>query len=535
MENDLWLDQIDSTPIVEPEPRFEAPEPVVDEFMAPSKSPKWYNILTTGRMFYTEKGVPTKENPTKTINIPLSQFHGLRTSQHLQKGFADVKIVQLRAGAGGNGSILFFRDAGRAIGPPDGGDGGEGGSVFVQAVPGISSLHKLKVRYSAGDGGKGAGRHLDGPRGQDVVISVPVGTVVRWIPDTELIKDSEEGGTSSVDAEIIDGCVFLPRESGFAIKEGEFVSGNDGKVKYSAHQLKVMEKAKKKKQSTTTDKETDDQPIRSPWLFKEKDEAYHRSKDWFQDLDKKMQKYDAQVAREEQYTDVFPLEGVDLSKPSKKPLLLLQGGKGGLGNMHFLTKEIRNPRFAKPGRPALKASFMFELKLLAEFGLVGLPNSGKLTLLNALTNANSRVGHWQFTTLQPKIGTIPGADKDLKIADIPGIIEGAATCPEKPRGMGVEFLRHIERSQNLVFVISLEKSPKDDLDVLLAELQFGRDRLKGKRTLVVATKADLAPEDVFVAFRQYVKHKLNCATVPVCALKKENVQSVFRHLDAMKE
>ncbi|KAG7694580.1 hypothetical protein KL930_003898 [Ogataea haglerorum] len=211
-------------------------------------------------------------------------------------------------------------------------------------------------------------------------------------------------------------------------------------------------------------------------------------RDFFVDLNERVRLYDEDQRRHELMQDVFPIQGIDFAEPTKEPVLVLRGGQGGMGNMHFLTSNIRNPRFAKIGRSGLEQNFIFELKLLADLGLVGLPNAGKSTLLRAISNARPRVGHWEFTTLQPTIGTIQLRidQPPFTVADIPGVVKGAS----ENRGMGLTFLRHVERSGGLVFVISLgSNNPVEDLQVLLQEM--GPQRMKNKNVLIVATKADL--------------------------------------------
>ncbi|ODV75495.1 putative GTPase MTG2 CYBJADRAFT_166225 [Cyberlindnera jadinii NRRL Y-1542] len=405
------------------------------------------------------------------------------------QGFTDVRCIRLRSGNGGDGCVSFFRDAGRAVGPPDGGDGGRGGDIYVQAIEGLTSLNKLKQSYIAGDGQPGKARQLDGAKGKDIVITVPVGTVIKWMPDPKVLKEQLE-----VKEEV---------EWEMTAKEGK-----DDLYEPTLLQLK-----------------RDSYSVGEGWLFKDKDkdEQWHRSKDHFVKLDKKVQKYDSKIISSEEHGDLFPLNGLDLNKANEMPILLVRGGAGGLGNMHFLTNNIRNPRFSKKGRSHLEAHFLFELKLLADLGLVGLPNAGKSTLLRAISNATPRVGHWEFTTLQPSIGTIPlGVDKEsFTVADIPGIIKGAS----QNKGMGIDFLRHIERSGGLVFVISLgNDDPIADLNILLQELG---DRVTGKNVLIAATKADIEGSyEKFQALRAYVEGK-DWKIVPVCALKKENVEQLI--------
>lgn len=408
------------------------------------------------------------------------------------QNFADLRLIQLESGKGGDGCVSFFRDAGRAIGPPDGGDGGDGGSVYVQAISGLNSLHKLRSRYVGGAGANGAARQLDGGSGKDVLITVPVGTTIRWMPED--VKSEEE----FVDVK--------------AIGRGK--------------NMDYIQLFREQPEDT--------------WIFKEKDREYHYGKEWFNSLNKTVKTYDDNMREQEIYGDVIPFAGIDLSKPSERPVKLLEGGNGGLGNMHFLTQEVRNPRFCKRGRKGLTGNFLFELKMLADFGLVGLPNSGKSTLLNAILRANSKVGHWEFTTLLPLIGTITSENlqvDNFTVADIPGIIEGAASCPELPKGMGSEFLRHIERSNILVFVVSLENDPKRDLEILLGELKFGKDRLQGKRVVVLSTKADLVDDNQkYDEFKNHVKQVLGeAAVIPICAKKGQNVDRVVDILTKYKQ
>ncbi|ODV97662.1 hypothetical protein PACTADRAFT_73369 [Pachysolen tannophilus NRRL Y-2460] len=407
------------------------------------------------------------------------------------KTFQDLKFIKMRSGKGGNGAVSFLREANRSRGPPNGGDGGSGGNIYVQAVEGINSLHKLKTKYVAGDGSSGQKNQLDGKNGDDVIITVPVGTVIKWYPDINRLKQLS---FTAKQAAVVAKCI------------GSF--RGDVRPRFIQFFRKSYEVGK-------------------GWLFKDKDEEYHLTRDFFQKLAKKIKVYDQEQYNDELVNDIFPLEGIDLSKPTKEPVLLLRGGRGGMGNMHFLTPDIRNPRFAKMGRNSIEANFLFELKLLADLGLVGLPNSGKSTLLNAISNKRSKVGHWKFTTLQPIIGTIVSKSLVYKnsftVADIPGIIEEASL----DKGLGLKFLRHIERSGGLVFVISLENDPIADLKILLKEL--GPKRLEGKRILIVGTKADLeGSEKNFKALQNFTANELQlkCKLAPCCAMKAENVEAI---------
>lgn len=306
-----------------------------------------------------------------------------------------------------------------AAGPANGGDGGSGGNIYIQAVRGETSLHKLARRsiIKAGRGRNGQGKTRGGERGPDIVIQVPVGTVVREIERIDPVADEEtlqklEAGKEEGD-------------------EDEAV--HTGPYKWD----------------------------RSKWLL-----------------------YPA-VTKEDIATAEFPSYpkarrsqlsmsqvpgpiSLDLSKPMEKPLLLAAGAVGGLGNPHFVTRSVPRPKFATKGETGMSITLSLELKLLADVGLVGLPNAGKSTLLRALSNSRTRIGSWAFTTLQPNIGTVildnhrgrprtvseyeTGEPRThISIADIPGLIQGA----HLDRGLGISFLRHVERARVLAFVIDL--------------------------------------------------------------------------------
>lgn len=262
--------------------------------------------------------------------------------------FADVAYLEACAGKGGDGCMAFLREKFRPDGGPAGGDGGRGGSVLVRASANTTSLHNVpsRVRGENGESGKGKLRH--GRNGKDIVLSVPVGTVVmRRVDDPASESDSDMS-----DAE--------------------------------------------------------DSP-----------------------------------ATYEQIADLAD-DGASL--------LLSEGGKGGKGNARFVTSTERAPRHTTPGETRAPLHFQLELKTLADIGLVGLPNAGKSTLLRAVSNAHPKVAPYPFTTLNPFVGVIEYRDYHrLSMADIPGLIAGA----HLNRGLGHQFLRHIERSRVLVYVVDL--------------------------------------------------------------------------------
>ncbi len=175
-------------------------------------------------------------------------------------------------------------------------------------------------------------------------------------------------------------------------------------------------------------------------------------------------------------------------------VVLLEGGRGGLGNIHFKSSTNQTPRYAQPGEPEKEMSVIMELKILADVGLVGFPNAGKSTLLSVVSAAKPEIADYPFTTLVPNLGMVPYYDqKSFVMADIPGIIEGA----HEGRGLGHRFLRHIERNSVLLFMIPIDSDDvKKEYEVLLNELKMFNPELLDKQRVLAVTKCDMADEQM---------------------------------------
>ncbi len=180
-------------------------------------------------------------------------------------------------------------------------------------------------------------------------------------------------------------------------------------------------------------------------------------------------------------------------------MIMLKGGRGGLGNWHFRTATLQTPRFSQPGEPRIEKTVILQLKVLADVGLVGFPNAGKSTLLSVLSAAKPEIADYPFTTLVPNLGIVPYRDnKSFVMADIPGIIEGAS----EGRGLGLRFLRHIERNSILLFMIPADS---DDIvkeyNILLNELKQYNPELMDKQRILAITKCDILDEELTAALK----------------------------------
>lgn len=173
---------------------------------------------------------------------------------------------------------------------------------------------------------------------------------------------------------------------------------------------------------------------------------------------------------------------------------LLRGGRGGLGNWHFKSATNRTPRYAQPGEPAIEKSIIMELKLLADVGLVGFPNAGKSTLLSSISAARPKIADYPFTTMEPQLGIVSyRGDQSFVMADIPGIIEGAS----EGKGLGLRFLRHIERNAVLLFIVPADADDiKAQYDILVGELEHFNPQLADKPRVLAISKSDMLDEEL---------------------------------------
>lgn len=286
--------------------------------------------------------------------------------------FVDYAKVHVRSGNGGRGSVSFRREKYVPRGGPDGGDGGRGGHVIFRATKELNTLLDFRYRreYSAENGHHGQKKKMHGRNGEDLVISVPVGTI---------IKDSGNGEIQS-----------------------------------------------------------------------------------------------------------------DLTADGAEAILA-KGGRGGLGNSHFATATRQAPRFAQPGEEGEEKWLTLELKLLADVGLIGLPNAGKSTLISVISSARPKIADYPFTTLVPNLGVVKyGNHRSFVVADIPGLIEGA----HRGAGLGFQFLRHVERTSTLLHLVDVsehaEGDPVENLLKINKELELYSEVLSEKPQFVVGTKLDIA-------------------------------------------
>jgi len=179
--------------------------------------------------------------------------------------------------------------------------------------------------------------------------------------------------------------------------------------------------------------------------------------------------------------------------------ILAKGGRGGLGNTHFESSTNQAPRYAQPGEPGIEEEFILELKVLADVGLVGLPNAGKSTLLLVVSAAKKKIADYAFTTLVPSLGIVSYRDdKSFVMADIPGIIEGA----HEGKGLGIRFLRHIERNSMLLFIVPADsKNIKEEYEILVNELKMYNPELLDKRRVMAISKSDMLDEELMNEIR----------------------------------
>jgi GTPase len=386
--------------------------------------------------------------------------------------FIDEIKIYAKAGHGGKGCVAFHREAFVPKGGPSGGNGGRGGSVILQADHDLNNLiaQYYQPRLIAKDGEHGLGKGMDGHAGKDLIIKVPCGTLVWRLADTTPPIETKMAGAEDED------------ENGKPV------------FKTSASKRPLIRSA-----GGVQAQEID--------LTKE-------------------------VAEEAATGEPSKGELVADLTTHGQQFILCQGGRGGLGNRNFATARRQTPRFAQPGEPGTEGEYLFELRIMAEVGLVGYPNAGKSTLLTAISKARPKVAPYPFTTLHPQIGIVEYATdfKRLTVCDVPGLIEGA----HQNVGLGHEFLRHIERCKVLVLLLDMAgtdgRAPWDDYKQLLKELELYDPALLVKERIVVANKMDEAVAEKNL--KQFKKKVKKVSLLPISAAFD---QGVDKFKDAIRE
>ncbi|KAK6518729.1 GTPase of the mitochondrial inner membrane that associates with the large ribosomal subunit [Arthrobotrys conoides] len=432
------------------------------------------------------------ESELSGLTTPTPQSHITLPTDHRTPPFLDTLSLTLTSGSGGNGCVSFLREKFVSHGPPNGGDGGDGGDVYITLDEQMGSLHKLSRMkiVKAGRGSNGLGGARNGARGEDVVLKVPRGTIVRVLErgvdgrplPSEMVEDEEfyddgddgegyyEGGVEGENEE----------DEGFIVK-----NAHDGRTDQDPAEILAKKMRRKKRIPRRFAKSNVDDPG---------SEYIHYPLSHAINLNSPHWPPRKPIRKDMSQPDVFKVDfseedggserGVGGKKKVMEPILLLKGGAGGYGNPNFITKDLRRPMWATKGSKGSTMKIQLELKLLADVGLVGRPNVGKSSLLRCITGSRARVGNWAFTTLKPNMGTVV-LDKGLgtgdtlfggedgeygrerfTVADIPGLVKDAG----ENKGLGWDFLRHVERARGLVFVVDLGFDPVRQVEGLWRDI-----------------------------------------------------------------
>lgn len=323
--------------------------------------------------------------------------------------FIDYAEIEVTAGKGGDGAVAFRREKYVPKGGPAGGNGGYGGNIILETNHNLTTLldFSYKSKYFAQDGQAGANSLKDGKTGEDIIIQVPVGTLVKDADTDEVIVDLDQNNMHYV---------------------------------------------------------------------------------------------------------------------------IAKGGKGGKGNSNFATPTNQAPRYAEPGKPGVHRNIILELKLIADVGLVGFPNAGKSTLISTISAAKPKIADYPFTTLEPNLGIVRYKNfQSFTVADIPGIIEGAS----EGKGLGHQFLRHIERTKILLFLIDItSENYQNEFNILLKELKKYSPELAKKKKITALSKADLIDPD---ELKKMSKKKLRNSDSPLFIFSSATNMNIEKLLDYLWE
>ncbi len=332
--------------------------------------------------------------------------------------FIDEVKITVKAGDGGNGCVSFRREKFVPFGGPDGGDGGDGGSVFFQADNGINTLVNFRGKkiYKAENGEQGAGSQRHGKYGEDIIIKVPVGTIIRDVNTEEIVADLVE---------------------------------------------------------------------------------------------------------------------------NEQKICVCYGGRGGLGNYNFKTSTNQAPKKATLGKDGDELEVELELKLLADIALLGLPNAGKSTLISSISAAKPKIADYPFTTLEPNLGVVTLGERSLVVADIPGLIEDAS----EGKGLGVKFLKHIERTSAFVHLVDVswcleEYEAFEQYVTIRNELVKYNQELENKKEIICLTKTDAMTEEEISKYQTFFEEQLDKKVVTLSSVSGKNIDLLktlmFKTIDSTR-
>jgi GTP-binding protein len=321
--------------------------------------------------------------------------------------FIDYAKISVSSGKGGDGCIAFLREKFRPKGGPSGGDGGNGGNIVFLSDSKLATLQDFSYnkQYFAKSGENGKGKKMHGKNAEDIILKIPVGTVIRDVDQNKIIYD-------------------------------------------------------------------------------------------------------------------FNNNNVEIT--------VCKGGNGGFGNARFKTNKNPAPRFSNPGEKGVLLNLELELKVLADVGLVGFPNAGKSTFISSISNARPKISDYPFTTLIPNLGIVKyGQYKSFVMADIPGLIEGASSG----KGLGTQFLKHIERTKILVFIIDLNSEDvENEYNLLCSELKLFDKKLLDKPKVILLSKLDLiSKDDADLIFIKGINHVIKISSISKINLDKA-INLIVKHL-----
>ncbi|CAL4903168.1 unnamed protein product [Urochloa decumbens] len=470
-----------------------------------------------------------------------------KTAPLQARGMVDKFRMRAKGGDGGSGCVSLRRSRSDRQGRPDGGNGGKGGDVILECSRSIWDFSGLQHHMRGGRGGNGVSKNQIGTRGSDKIAQVPVGTVIHLVegeqpsfavnkPTRALDPWDIPGVTehSSASSNQIDNAVLKGRDGGLShwhIGLKHYTDGNEAEKK-SINQPENGKYLHACSEPGFSNTDCDVRTYPRQEEIDEKDQIESEDDDFWEDEDEfntDKEEDEEEEEREEQDVQYCVAE---MTKPGQR-LIIARGGEGGLGNAFIMkemrpSKEYRQEKIARlcTGQPGTETFLILELKSIADVGLVGLPNAGKSTLLSALSRAQPEIADYEFTTLRPNIGSLTYEDYfSVKVADIPGLIKGA----HENRGLGHAFLRHIERTKVLAYVLDLAATlngrkgipPWEQLQDLVTELEHYQEGLTRRPSLIVANKIDEEGADEM--YEELKRRVQGVPIFPVCAILQEGV------------